>query len=69
MANSIPTPTNAPRAHDGAHYENPSSKQIDGPVSKAQREGVQRVVWVAFFIVMLCIVAMGFVLGIIQQPR
>jgi hypothetical protein len=67
MANSSATPTEAPPAHDGVHYENPSSKQIDGPVSSAQRDSVQRVVWALFFIIILCVVAMGMVLGIIQQ--
>ena len=61
-------PTDARPAHDGAHYANPVSKPIVSPGRKADREGVQRLVWALFFILMLCVVATGVVLGV-SQPQ
>jgi len=51
------------------HYANPSSKPLDGPVSKADRDGTQRLVWKLFFVLVLCGVALGIALGLsLRQP-
>jgi hypothetical protein len=62
------TQTDAPPAHEGAHYEHPASKPIVGPRGPADRDGVQRIVWPLFLVLILCVVAMGVVLGMIHQP-
>jgi hypothetical protein len=62
------TPTDAPPSHEGAHYENPVSKPIVGPHGLADHDAVQRVVWPLFLVLILCVVAMGVVLGMIHQP-
>ncbi len=73
MADSIAdqgsTPSAAPPPHEGAHYANPSSKPLQGPLGPAERDGTQRFVWVLFLMLISCVVAMGFVLGLItRQP-
>jgi hypothetical protein len=70
MANSTSSPTDAtdvPRAHEGAHYANPSSKPLEAPLGPTEREGTQRMVWKLFFVVMLCVVAMVAVLGLVAR--
>jgi hypothetical protein len=67
MANPTSPPTDAPRAHEGAHYANPSSKPLRGPVSTADREGTQRMIWKLFFVLILCVVAMVLVLGLVTR--
>jgi hypothetical protein len=62
------TSTDAPPAHEGVHYQNPASKPIDGPMATSDRDGVQRVVWPLFFVLILCLVAIGVVLGVLHQP-
>jgi hypothetical protein len=61
-------PTDAPPAHEGAHYDNPASKPIVSPARKGDREGVQRLVWALFFVLILGVVATGVVLGVSQSP-
>jgi hypothetical protein len=58
-----------PPAHEGAHYQNPSSKSLEGPVARTDRADTQRLVWKVFFALILCVVAMGVVLGLVfRQP-
>ena len=59
MATFIATPTKAPRARKGPHYANPTSKPIVGPLSTADREDLQRLTWKLFFILVLCVFAVG----------
>jgi hypothetical protein len=67
MANPTSPPTDAPPAHEGAHYANPSSRPLRGPLSPTDREGTQRVVWKVFFVLILCVVAMVLVLGLVTR--
>jgi hypothetical protein len=67
MTNPDPTSTDAPPAHEGAHYENPASTPLRGHAGQTDREGVQRVVWALLFIVVSCVFAMAIVLGIVNQ--
>ena len=60
-------PTEAPRPHEGVHYDNPSSKPLEGPVAKADQDGTQRFVWKLFFILILCVLAMGAALGLVTR--
>lgn len=57
-----------PQAHEGAHYPNPSSKPLRGPVAVTERTPIQRLVWRVFFVVILGVVALGVVLGLIFRP-
>jgi hypothetical protein len=58
-----------PPAHEGANYPNPSSKPLEGPVAATDRADTQRLVWKVFFVLILCVVAMGVVLGLVfRQP-
>jgi hypothetical protein len=66
MTNPDPASTDAPPAHEGAHYDNPHSKPLRH-ASPSDREGVQRVVWALLFIVVSCVFAMAIVLGIVNQ--
>jgi hypothetical protein len=73
MAASTPnpssTPSEAPRAHEGAHYPNPSSKPLLGPLRQVDQDSTQRLIWPLFFVLILCVVAIGIVLGLISgQP-
>ncbi len=69
MSNPGSIPAEVPSAHEGAHYPNPSSKPLTGPLGKADRDGTQRLVWMLFFILLLCVVAIGIVLGLVfEQP-
>jgi len=69
MANPTSTPGKVPPPHEGAHYANPSSEPLESPVAKFDQEGTQRVVWKLFFVLMLCVVAIGTVFGLItSQP-
>ena len=68
MANPSPTPADVPPAHEGEHHTNPSSKALEAPVSKTDRDGVQRLTWTLFFVLILCVVAIGLVLGLVQRP-
>jgi hypothetical protein len=52
-------------AHDGARYANPTSKPLEGSVGKGDRDGTQQLVWRLFFVLILCVVAMGIVLGLV----
>jgi hypothetical protein len=67
MANSNSTPSAAPPAHEGVHYPNPSSKSLEAPAPKAEREGTQRLVWPLFFVLLLCVLAMSVVLGLVTR--
>lgn len=67
MANPSSTPPEVPPAHEGVHYDNPTSKSIRGPVAGTDRTGTQRLVWGLFFVLMLCVVATGVVLGLMER--
>jgi hypothetical protein len=60
-------PSKVPQPHEGVRYANPSSKQLDVPVDQVDRDGTQRVVWRLFFVLVLCFVAMGVVLGLVTR--
>lgn len=67
MASSTSSaPEAPPPAHEGAHYDNPTSKSVRGPVNPTDRDGTQRVVWALFFVLMACIVGAGVVLALIN---
>jgi len=67
MANSTSAaPEAPPSAHEGAHYDNPSSKSVRGPVNPTDRDGIQRLVWALFFVLMAGIVGAGVVLALIN---
>ncbi len=57
--------TRAPQAHTGAHYDNPSTKPLRRP-GHADRDGVQRVVWALFFVLILGAIATGLLLAVIR---
>lgn len=67
MASPSSTNTDAPQSHAGPHYENPTSKPLRGPGLKLDRERTQRLLWPIPFILLLCVVAMGFVLSLVSQ--
>jgi alkylated DNA repair dioxygenase AlkB len=67
MANSNPIATDAPPAHVGAEYENPSTKPLRGPFGPTERDGVQRLVWSLLFGLVLAIVAVGVLLSIVRH--
>lgn len=46
------------------HYANPSSKPLTGPPPADERDGVQRLVWRLFFVLVLVIGVAGVVLSI-----
>jgi hypothetical protein len=58
-------PSEAPRAHEGPHYANASSKPLQGPVAVSERTGTQRWIWNVFFVGLLLVVATGVVLGLV----
>jgi hypothetical protein len=69
MANPSSVPAHAPRAHEGKHYDNPSSKPLLGPLRKGDRDKTQRFIWPVFFGLILCVVTIGIVLGLASgQP-
>jgi len=69
ISNPSSTPAQAPRAHEGKHYANPSSKPLLGPLGKNYRDTTQRLVWPVFFGLILCVVTIGIVLGLASgQP-
>ena len=71
MAGSLSDPgsttPDVPRAHEGAHYANPTSKQVEVPVSKADQTGTQRVVWRLFFVLVLCVVVLVVAMGLVTR--
>lgn len=67
MANLSSPGSEVPQAHEGARYSNPSSKPLEGPVAKIDREDIQRVAWKLFFILILCGLAMAIVLGLVSR--
>jgi hypothetical protein len=66
MAQPSSTPAEVPKAHDGAHYDNPTSKPVLGPVSVADKTSTQRITWVLLFTVMAGVIGAGFVLGLLE---
>jgi hypothetical protein len=66
---SDPTTTDAPPAHVGAHYENPSTKPLLGPVGVMDRDGVQRRVWPLLFALVFALIAIGVVLSVMHGSR
>lgn len=60
------TPAEVPKAHDGAHYDNPTSKPVLGPVGVTDKTSTQRLTWVLLFVVMAGVVGAGFVLGLLE---
>jgi hypothetical protein len=66
MVNPSSSSPDVPAAHEGAHYANPSSKPLERP-GKTDRDGVQRLTWSLFFVLILCVVAGGLVLGLVQR--
>jgi len=66
MTDASPAPPEVPHAHEGAHYSNPSSKPLEGPISRADRDGVQRVVWPLFYFLIASAVTLGVVLGLLH---
>lgn len=68
MANPNSVDTDAPHAHEGVHYDNPSTKPLRGRVARADRDGVQRVVWALFFVLILGAIATGVVLSVVHPP-
>ena len=45
MASPSSTSTEAPPSHAGPHYDNPTSKPLEGPGLKLERERTQRLLW------------------------
>lgn len=68
MANPSSTPSEVPQASEGVHYPSTNSKQLEVPVGKTDQEGTQRFVWRLFFVLILCVLAMGVVLGLVTRP-
>jgi hypothetical protein len=66
MAQTSSTPAEVPKAHDGAHYDNPTSKPVLGPVNVADKTSTQRITWVLLFTVMAGVIGAGFVLGLLE---
>ena len=66
MAQPNTTPAEVPEAHDGAHYDNPTSKPVLGPVGLADKTSTQRVAWALLFMVMAGVLGAGFVLGLLE---
>jgi hypothetical protein len=66
MAQPSSTPSKPPRAHDGAHYDNPTSKAVLGPAGVTDKNSTQRIAWVLLFVVLAGVLATGIVLGLIQ---
>lgn len=56
--------TDAPPAQPGAHYDNPGTKPVLGPIPATDRGSVQRVVWTLFFVVLLATIAIAIALGV-----
>jgi hypothetical protein len=67
MANPSSTDTDAPLSQAGPHYANALSKPQKGSDIKLDRERTQRLLWPLPFIVLLCVVAMGFVLSLLSR--
>lgn len=65
MADARATPSNVPSAQQGVHYTNPSSKPLRGPVPPEDRDGVQRLVWRLFFVLVLAVGVAGLVLSVV----
>jgi len=66
MANPSSATPDVPAAHEGPHFDNAVSKRPEGPVGKTDQEGIQRLVWVLFFILILGGVVTGAALGLLQ---
>jgi hypothetical protein len=64
MAQPSSTPAEVPKAHDGAHYDNPTSKAVLGPAGAADKTSTQRIVWVLLFVMMAAVVVAGVMLGL-----
>ena len=66
MAQPSSTPAKVPKAHDGAHYDNPTSKAVLGPAGVADKTSTQRIAWVLLFVVLAAVVVTGIVLGLFE---
>lgn len=60
----IGTEVDAPAAHAGAHYDNPETKRLLGPIPAIDRGSVQRVVWGVFFFVLFAALALALALNV-----
>jgi hypothetical protein len=67
MANPTPIETDAPPAHVGAHYDNPSTKPLRGPFGPTERDGIQRLLWSLLFTLVLGVVVVGVVLSVVRH--
>jgi hypothetical protein len=67
MATPSSTDTDAPPSHAGPHYANAVSKPQKASDIKLDRERTQRLLWPVPFILLLCVVAMGFVLSLLAR--
>ena len=67
MASPSSTSTDAPPSHAGPHYANATSKPQEGSGPPLERERTQRLLWPVPFILLLCVIAMGFVLSLLSH--
>lgn len=66
MVDADSGPSTVPSAHQGVHHNNPSSKSLRGPAPPNERDGVQRVVWRLFFVLVLAVGIAAVVLSIVS---
>lgn len=67
MAEARAIPSVVPSAQPGVHHTNPSSKPLRGPAPPEDRDGVQRLVWRLFFVLVLAVGVAGVVLSIVNS--
>jgi hypothetical protein len=67
MASPSSTDTDAPPSQAGPHYANALTKPLKGSDIKLDRDRTQRLLWPVPFLLLLCVVAMGFVLSLLSR--